>query len=161
MTEESYLPISECKERHIYRLHSRNLAFGVFAPERDNGFIGIRTKFGARYLATEYHWDNGPPYGTAKPLEDVGIIKEPRIRLVEDDPDLCRFCGERAKFIKEDDDPKSYKGEWIHIGGDGLCSPAQVVRPKNRALFGFLESLEQEHGTQPPKEWRDVSWRNK
>ena len=28
-------------------------------------------KFERRYLFTEFHWDTGPPYGTANPLECI------------------------------------------------------------------------------------------
>lgn len=63
--------LSECKKRRVYKLHSRNLSFGVF--DGKTGFIGIRTKFGSRFLDTEYHWDTGPPFGTACPEEDTGI----------------------------------------------------------------------------------------
>lgn len=44
------ISISECKKRRVYKLHSRNLSFGVF--DGDTGFIGIRTKFGSRFLDT-------------------------------------------------------------------------------------------------------------
>lgn len=40
------------------------------------GFIGIRLKFGSKYLFTEYHWDQGPPYGTVQPKEDLGLIPD-------------------------------------------------------------------------------------
>lgn len=40
---------------------------GFSAKTRE--FIGIRTKFGSRYLDGEEHWDEGPPYGTCTPVE--------------------------------------------------------------------------------------------
>lgn len=65
-------------ERGIYRLHSRNLYVGVWDGRREKscGFIGIREKFGEISLFKEFHWDDGAPYGTAKPLELLGILPE-------------------------------------------------------------------------------------
>ena len=65
-----YIALEDCKDRFLYRLKSRNLSFGVF-NKKQNGFVGIREKFGARYLATEYHYDTGAPFGTACPLEEL------------------------------------------------------------------------------------------
>lgn len=65
----SYIPLSECKRGHLYRINSRNLSLGVY--DGNWGFIGIRTKFGDRYLFTELHWDTGPPHGTVKPIEEL------------------------------------------------------------------------------------------
>jgi hypothetical protein len=37
-----------------------------------DGFLGIREKFENRFVDKEFHWDTGAPYGTARPLEDLG-----------------------------------------------------------------------------------------
>ncbi len=66
---EDFVPMSKCKKGFLYRIHSRNLSFGVYDGE--GGFVGIRVKFGQSYLFTEFHWDRGAPYGTVKPLEEV------------------------------------------------------------------------------------------
>lgn len=76
-----HIALADCKARHIYRLRSRNLSIGVFDPEQ-RGFIGLRVKFDAEYLFTEYHFDTGPPFGTAHPLEDLGELP-PNIILAE------------------------------------------------------------------------------
>jgi len=75
------IPIKDCIEGHIYSLLSRNLKLGVYRGNEGTkrfgpGFIGIRTKFGSRYLFEEYHWDCGEPYGTANPLRDLGPLPE-------------------------------------------------------------------------------------
>ena len=54
----------------LYKLNSRNLDYGVY-DDAQKGFIGIRTKFGSRYLFTEYHWDTGSPFGTAMPIKEM------------------------------------------------------------------------------------------
>ncbi len=69
------IPLTNCKNRHLYKISSRNLIFGVFNSE-NNGFVGIREKFGDEYLFTEYHWDTGAPFGTVKPTEDLGEVPE-------------------------------------------------------------------------------------
>lgn len=69
------IPLVECKNRNLYRICSRNLAFGVF-HKSSRGFIGIREKFGYKYLFTEYHIDIGEPHGTVNPKEDLGPIPE-------------------------------------------------------------------------------------
>lgn len=69
------IPLADCKPRWLYYIDSRNLAMGVYNPD-DKGFIGIRTKFGSRFLATEYHWDTGEPYGTAIPYAALEQIPD-------------------------------------------------------------------------------------
>lgn len=64
------IPVGECKPGWLYQLNSRNLDYGVY-DESQKGFIGIRVKFGAKYLFTEYHWDTGPPFGTAMPIKEM------------------------------------------------------------------------------------------
>lgn len=68
----AYLKLEECKSGCVYELHSRNLSVGVF--DGKDGFIGIRKKFGYRYLFKEYHWDQGPPFGTVKPARQIGEV---------------------------------------------------------------------------------------
>lgn len=53
-------------------LYSRTAAAASSGDYGGNeGFIGISDKFGRRYLFTEYHWDQGPPFGTALPLDEL------------------------------------------------------------------------------------------
>jgi hypothetical protein len=66
----SYLRLTDCKHGWLYRIDSRNLTAGVFKRDK-NGFVGIRTKLGERFLFVEYHWDTGSPFGTVKPLRPI------------------------------------------------------------------------------------------
>ena len=68
MGPDKYIPIGECKHGYLYRIACRNLIIGVY-NEPQGGFVGIRTKFGSRFLFTEYHWDTGEPFGTVQPVE--------------------------------------------------------------------------------------------
>ena len=89
------ISLSECKKRRVYKLHSRNLSFGVFNGE--TGFIGIRTKFGSMYLDTEYHWDTGPPFGTARPEDDTGINVPEEVILDDNEERLFDFLKKIEK----------------------------------------------------------------
>ena len=68
---QNYIKLEDCKERHVYRIHSRNLSVGVFDT---TAFIGIRSKFGEEFLFGEFHWDTGPPFGTVRPIEEIGAL---------------------------------------------------------------------------------------
>ena len=64
------IPIYKCKDGFVYRLDARNIRYGVWEEER-GVFRGIREKFGVKFLDSEDHWDEGPPHGTAKPIEEI------------------------------------------------------------------------------------------
>jgi hypothetical protein len=81
MDPGSKIPLAECRPRRLYAIRSRNLAYGVY--DGSGGFIGIREKFGSRYLFTEYHWDQGPPFGTVSPQYDLGSELPEAIPLAE------------------------------------------------------------------------------
>jgi hypothetical protein len=109
------IPLTECERGAIYRLHSRNLDFGVF--DGKHGFIGIREKFGHRYLFKEDHCDTGVPYGTVKPLEKVGVLPD-EIEIKETVPAYCSVCGNAVCF-DYDKDPETgklqHRGKWYHM----------------------------------------------
>lgn len=54
----------------VYKVYCRNLHLGVF--DGKDGFIGIREKFGRRYLFTEHHWDC-EAFGTVRGVVDLNI----------------------------------------------------------------------------------------
>jgi len=68
--------------------YSRNLAIGVFDGSND-GFTGTREKFGRRYLFTEYHSDQAPPYSTTYPLEEPEACPEP----ISEQGEALFLCG--------------------------------------------------------------------
>jgi hypothetical protein len=84
------IPMSECIPRRVYELSSRNLIVGVWDADT-RGFIGIRKKFGATYLFTEFHWDTGPPFGTAMPIRVLDVELPDGIELSEDSKALFDF----------------------------------------------------------------------
>ena len=122
------IPLNECKNGFLYKLDSRNLIKGVFR-EDIKGFIGIRMKFDSLYLDTEFHWDTGPPHGTAKPIKEIGPI--PSGILISENSKIIDSISKRTvSWVKE-------KG-WFFID-DGVFS--EKIRPssiKNQELFDFL-----------------------
>jgi len=65
------VPMDQCIKGRLYRIGCRNLSLGVY--DGNEGFIGIRHKFNSRFLFTEYHFDQGAPYGTVHTVMDTGI----------------------------------------------------------------------------------------
>lgn len=118
-----HIDLADCKHRYLYRLKSRNLLFGVF-NESTNGFVGIREKFGDRYLFQEYHWDTGPPFGTVHPVEELGFCPY---------DDLSEGYSREASA----EDTKHYKN--IVVG--------ERYYFKNRTLFDWIEAQQKNYQT--------------
>lgn len=151
------LPIVECKARVLYRVDTRNLGpIAVFDPECNNGFVGIRRKFGIR-LDAEYHWENGAPHGTANPWEELPETLPPTIELVQSMPTVCKHCKVRAKWRSDlsgtHDGPPP--GTWYHLAPT-KCEDCSPVSYGNEALMTWLKSMEEKYwwpvGEEP--EWK-------
>lgn len=97
---EPYIPLEQCIHGITYKLHSRNLRIGVY-DKQTKGFVGIRTKFGFRYLFTEYHWDTGAPFGTACPL--AAIENCPFTDLSEANTDLFSYLDRLLNNVTPED----------------------------------------------------------
>ena len=69
---DTYLPLKECRHGYLYQILARNFDRGIF-DAKQNAFIGIRTKFGDKFLDTEFHWDYSDHYGTAKPIKELEV----------------------------------------------------------------------------------------
>ena len=120
------IPLKECLPRHLYRVIARNFDLAVY--NGDTGFIGVREKFGNRYLDTEY-CDEG--YGTVTPMEDLGLIdsiieKGSMLLLSAYYPYVyCSYCGDILK-------------EKIHTNNKE-CKSIDGVVMSNATLELFLE----------------------
>jgi hypothetical protein len=127
------VPISECVPRRLYRLKCRNLTLGVY--DGNQGFIGIREKFSSKFLFTEYHWDQGPPYGTVYGVVDTGIDLPDHIQLCESPGTIDSVTNRWVQFDK----PVADGGRGWYFADTGEAS--QDIRPvgkKNEALFDWL-----------------------
>lgn len=60
-----YLTPKQLKLGETYIVDARNFTIAKYTEQ---GFEGIRHKYGQRFLDTEFHWDQGVPYGTVKPI---------------------------------------------------------------------------------------------
>lgn len=153
-----YIPLDECEDAAVYKIHSRNLAVGVFVKAR-NGFIGIREKFGARYLFMEYHWDTGEPYGTVHPEKKLAVTIPEGVELDESLGTVDEKTGKPVKFSKTPDKggngkafqpDKDGNAETITVEGwcwAGTGEQGKDIRPvtlNNKVLFEFLDSLPKE-----------------
>ena len=131
------IPLNQCKNGYIYKLNSRNLGIGVFCEET-KGFIGIREKFGDKYLFTEYHWDTGAPFGTVKPLEEIGQIPDDII-IGEDLGIIDSITKKSVKF----DVPVTQGGKgWYFLDTGVADDKIRPISVENKKLFDFLESKE-------------------
>jgi hypothetical protein len=78
---ESCTPIETLKGGFPSDIGARNSNSGVWWPEKQS-FIIHREKFGRHYLLVEFHWDTGEPFGTVKPLHEIGPFDVPLKQLV-------------------------------------------------------------------------------
>ena len=59
---EIKIKLDQCIDGALYSIDARNFSIGVFNKEAQ-GFVGVRTKFGHRFLDVEFLWDSD---GTVK-----------------------------------------------------------------------------------------------
>jgi len=141
------IPLDQCRDRRVYRVLSRNLSLGVFRAS-SRGFIGIRTKFGSRFLFEEYHWDTGAPYGTANPLEELGVTLPDDIGLEMDlgseDEVTGRLVGFDKTIVEGEflypNGPAAMKG-WYFLDTGEFSREIRAYSISNTALFDFLAGV--------------------
>lgn len=131
-----YIPLSECKNRYLYRIHSRNLSYGIY-NEKTEGFIGIRNKFGDDYLFTEFHRDNKSAGGTVYPKKEYGKIP--------DDLELKEFLHTIDGITKRKvvfDKPVFEGGKgWVFEDTGESDNSIQPIAVHNTKLFEFLRLI--------------------
>jgi len=165
------IPMSECVAWGVYKIHSRNLTVGVYNP-KVGGFIGIREKFGNKFLFTEYHHDKGPPFGTVRPLEKVGDLPEGITRsehkahdkghLWTDSVPIRTMCKEGEKpepkpmrpvvrrELMEGEAPHGTRDGFVDLYADTDERLPDDVYPfgqENEELFEYLQKMEIQFGS--------------
>ena len=133
------IPIDKCVKGRVYKIRCRNLRFGVFDGE--DGFIGIRTKFSDRYLFTEYHWDQGAPFGTVMATEDIGVIVPEPIAVREG---LCTIDLVTKRQLKFDKAVSAGGKGWYFVDNGERADESKPCRVPNKSLFWFLDLFEKE-----------------
>jgi hypothetical protein len=68
-----HIPLSDMEDGCVYFIKARNAILGLWS-RKENSFVISREKFGSSYLAKEYHWDEGPPFGTSRPFLKTDIV---------------------------------------------------------------------------------------
>ena len=134
------IPLKECKHRFLYRIHSRNLDFGIFNKE-NNGFVGLRYKSGDLFLFTELHDDLGHPHGTVRPLEELEVLPE-EIALKTRIESIDAITKRLVAFDK----PKSHGGRgWYFLDTGESSEDIDPVARQNKELFNWLKEKEEQY----------------
>ena len=138
----SYIAIPDLIVGHVYRLRCRNLTLGAYDGKT---FVGIREKFGRRYLDSEDHYDTGAPYGTVFPVEDMGPLPEG----VSPSETLGNVCVKSGRPVVWD--PERYHPTRPENKGNFVYEDTREPMPEypeshvrmleNRALFDYLGSF--------------------
>ena len=147
MTPE-YIPLALCVPGHLYKVDARSYQLAVFDGNRS--FTGIREKFGGRGLFTEFHWDTGEPWGTVKPLVDLGQIPdgiEPISYIPHDRLWHARNGTDKVRVIRRDlrpgEPPHGRRRGYVDEYEDGTRLPDDryPAMEHNTNLFNYLETI--------------------
>lgn len=95
MEEKKYTPMNECKDGHLYIIDARNSNLGIY-DESKKSFIISRFKICETFLDEEEHWDCGEPYGTAKPLTEIGPVSK---KILSNDDLKLDYLRRQEKII--------------------------------------------------------------
>ena len=131
------IPLKDCVKGRVYKLNCRNLSHGVYDGECE--FIGIRTKFGSRYLFGELHQDASDFFGTVAGMVDTGINVPNDIELEENKPTIDKDTKRLVYF-----DGMASKGGrgWVFKDTNDPDININPVSHINRKLFKFLDNIE-------------------
>lgn len=65
MLVNEHIKKEDLLQGEAYMVNARNFSSAIWTGE---SFAGLRFKFGDYFIDHEYHWDDGPPHGTVKPI---------------------------------------------------------------------------------------------
>jgi hypothetical protein len=137
VSEESFVPASDCVNGGVYRLVSSSGAeTGVFVSSSKQFIVMDRSSTPPR-LAAEHHVDNSSSYGKVKPQELMGVLAEDvplRLSLGA----TCHNCDMEVRFTAVE--PVKGLGFWDHFA-PSACEDVAPVPVANMKLLVALESL--------------------
>lgn len=142
------IDLDDLEDRRAYRVKSRNLLVGFWIAEQQ-GFMGIRQKFGDRYLDTEYHYDTDKRLGTAHATEALDLWLPEDVEARENLDAVCQYCLKPTEKLWVDDE-RYHTGK--RCAGDKhiektTCNPPNPyfgMRPMNKAAFNLLDDLDKQ-----------------
>lgn len=143
------IPKSECKDRRLYRLHSRNLALGVYSAAV-GGFLGLREKFDDIFVFMEFHHEN--ECGTVRPEEELPDDLPAEIKMAEHLGSVCGTCGTPCHYAPwpgggkrtityRDGWTMEVDGQWEHLAPTE-CKKVMAMNKNNDALERWLSEME-------------------
>jgi hypothetical protein len=132
-----YLNRDQLETGGIYEIRSRNLVVGTY--NSNDGFIGIREKFGDEYLFTEYlaRERGGTQIGvdTVHPVRLLGTVPgDIAVRQRGEVDSQCGNCGKLAWWTG----PPA-PAPW---DCDGDCEETSPQATQNELLFDLLKTYE-------------------
>lgn len=132
--QDTLIPMDKLIKGRVYKIRSRNLSIGVWDGE--GGFIGIRTKFGDRYLFTEYHYDACSTFGTVCDTEDLGINIPENILLKTSLGSIDSVTRRSVDY----DVNEGGKG-WYFTDNGESSREIKPVSVGNKSLLNFLDNV--------------------
>lgn len=135
--KQDYIKMEDCEKGYIYKISSRNLRLGVY--DGNQGFIGVREKFGTLYLFTEFHYDQGPPYGTVFPMAKLTPLPD-GIQPQECFDTYDKITGRKVEFDKPVAD--GGRGWYFTDTGESAGSNVKPTSRTNKDLFNYLLTVE-------------------
>lgn len=140
----------ELQNGRVYKLKSRNLFVGVWNAAA-GGFIGVREKFGDRYLFTEYLYKELS--GTAQPVEALDLWAGD-IPLTEYLGSFCQTCDQSVESVWNDNGTKKIcTGNTHTTSSDCPAEGTYCAYVKmNKPLFDLMDELDREFADEHRKE---------
>jgi hypothetical protein len=124
------IPIDDLEIGRIYRLQARNLTFAVW---NGTDFVGIRDKFGERFLdSCEI------PDRTAWALDEVGVVPEGVLLK----PYLPTIDSVTERYVAFDKPVDSGGRGWYFLDDETESKEIRPFAPRNEALFAILDAFE-------------------
>lgn len=136
---DNRIKLEDCVHRKLYRVDARNLKIAVFNGGNQE-FIGIREKFGARFLDHEFHWD-AVHHPTCCPMQVIGELPKELDPVVYYPGSQCGNCKTLVDFRKFDEADYNSKGEWYHKSQVD-CTDIRPCTINNDKLLHWLERQE-------------------
>lgn len=77
---EDFIRLDDVKHGHIYHVRGRNISVGAWNAT-EKLFVGIRVKFGSKFLDEELGAEPGVTVGTALAIAEIGAVSDESIPL--------------------------------------------------------------------------------